>query len=315
MQKKPASRRPDKPPDSVLRLTNGDKIFYPATGFTKGDVVAYYERIAPVMLPYLSGRPVSLKRMPDGVQDFAFFEKRAPAKLPPWVRTTTVASATHGMLTYLVIDNLETLVWLANRAAIEFHTYLFKAGAEQAPTMMVFDLDPGAPAVLRECLPLALEIRNLLAELGLRSFVKSSGGKGLHVLVPLAGSAPFSVVKDFVRAVAGLLETRHPDTVTTSMAKVARPGKIFIDWSQNDHGKTTVCAYSLRGLARPTVSAPLSWAEVEMAQRCGKTSRLVFDADVVLQRVAASGDLLAESLDVRQRLPAAQKLRRGGVKV
>lgn len=311
---KTASPPREKTTEPTVRLTHGEKIFYPETGFTKGDMVAYYQHIAPTMLPYLIGRPVSLKRMPDGVDGFAFFEKRAPAALPPWVRTTVVASARHGTLTYLVIDNADTLVWLANRAALEFHTYLFKAGAERAPTTMVFDLDPGAPAALRECLPLALEIRDLLAELGLRSFVKSSGGKGLHLLVPLDGSAPFAAVKDFVRAVAGMLEKRHPDRVTTTMAKIARPGKIFIDWSQNDHGKTTICAYSLRGRARPTVSAPLSWAEVETADRRGTNDRLVIEAATVLRRVATVGDLLAESLEIRQGLPAAQKIRRGAVK-
>lgn len=305
----------DKGPRPVVRLTNGEKIFYPETGFSKGDVVTYYQRIAPTMLPYLIGRPVSMKRMPDGVDGFAFFEKRAPTTLPQWGQTTTVTSARHGTLTYLMVNNIETLLWLANRAAIEFHTYLFKAGAEQAPTTMVFDLDPGAPSVLRQCLPLALEIRDLLAELGLRSFAKSSGGKGLHVLVPLDGSAPFAAVKDFARAVAGLLQTRHPDSVTTTMAKVARPGKIFIDWSQNDHGKTTVCAYSLRGRSRPTVSAPLSWSEIEAANRRGKTECLMIEADVALRRIAASGDLLAASLEVRQHLPLAPKQRRSVVKM
>ena len=295
---------------AAVSLTNGDKVFYPHTGFTKGGVFAYYEAIAPVMLPHLAGRPVSLKRMPNGVDGIAFFEKRAPADRPAWVHTATVASTTHGSLTYQVVDNRETLLWLANRAALEFHTYLFKAGAEERPTTLVFDLDPGAPAALRECLPLALEIRGLLAELGLRTFVKSSGGKGLHLLVPLAGTTPFATVKAFARATAGILETRHPDSVTTTMAKAGRTGRIFIDWSQNDHGKTTVCAYSLRARERPTVSAPLAWEEVEAAQRRGKAERLVFAPEAVLQRVAKEGDLLAECLTLGQRLPAVATSRR-----
>lgn len=285
-------------------LTNPDKVLYPSIGFLKRQVVEYYEFIAPCMLPHLRERPVSLKRLPDGVTGFSFFEKRAPQKRPAWVDTATVSSTQHGSLTYVVINNRETLLWLANRAALEIHPFLFRAQHEEQPDVLVFDFDPGAPAGLAACLPLALEIRAMLTDLGLRSFVKSSGGKGLHLLVPLAGTATFAQTKDFAHAVALALEKRQPRAVTASMAKAARGGKVFIDWSQNDHGKTTVAAYSLRARERPTVSAPLTWDEVELAKRSGKVERLMFEADDMRRRVAAEGDLLADAIGLRQHLPA-----------
>jgi bifunctional non-homologous end joining protein LigD len=285
-------------------LTNQQKVFYPATGFTKGDVVQYYSHIAPVMLPYLAGRAVTVKRLPEGIGGLSFFEKRAAPLRPEWVHTATVTSTSHGSMTFVVIDNLDTLVWLANRAAIEFHTYLFQHDHEEAPTTMVFDLDPGPPASLLECLPVALELRDVLNRLGLRSFAKSSGGKGLHLIVPLDGKAPFAEVKAFALSVARHLEKQHPDIVVTRMTKSLRNGKILIDWSQNDHGKTTVCAYSLRAQEQPMVSAPLAWDEVTLARKRGNVSALRFDAPTLLQRVSEMGDLLAPSLHVRQALPA-----------
>ena len=303
-----AARRPKAPASAAARaapvLTNPQKVLYPAVGFTKRQVVGYYESIAACMLPHLRGRPVSLKRLPDGVGGLAFFEKRAPAKRPAWVRTADVASTLHGRMTYVVVENTETLLWLANRAALEIHPFLFQAKREDRPETLVFDLDPGAPAGLAACIPLALEIRDLLADLGLRSFVKSSGGKGLHLIVPLGGTATFAQTKGFAHALAQALEQRHPRQVTATMAKAARGGKVFIDWSQNDHGKTTVAAYSLRARERPTVSAPLAWEEVESAGRRGKAERLVFEADDMRRRIAAEGDLLAEAVGLRQRLPA-----------
>jgi bifunctional non-homologous end joining protein LigD len=285
-----------------VEVTNLAKVLYPGCGFTKGDLLHYYEAIAPVMLPHLAGRPVTVKRYPDGVDGLSFYEKRAPAKRPRWLQTMRVSSKRHGVIEFPVIGNAPSLVWMANRAAIEFHTYLFRAGDEDRPTMLVFDLDPGAPATLADCLDIGIVLRDLLAELGLRSFAKTSGGKGLHLGIPLRG-ARFAEVKAFAREVAALLAREHPQRVTSSMAKSARGGRVFIDWSQNDHGKTTACAYTLRARARPTVSAPVSWEEVERARRRKRPESLVFTADAVLRRVAQDGDLFAETLTLRQRLP------------
>lgn len=276
-----------------LALSNLDKVLYPAADFTKAAVIDYYRNIAPLMLPHLAGHPVSLKRVPDGVEGEAFFEKRCPAQHPPWVRSVPIASSRFGSIDYCVVDNLPTLLWLANRAALELHLYLFRVPREDAPTCMVFDLDPGAPAGLAECLPLALELRQLLTEVGLECLPKGSGGKGLHVYVPLSGSDGFAATKAFALAVARLLEQRHPDRVTTVMAKKARPGKIFIDWSQNDHGKTTISPYSLRVRERPTVSAPLAWNEIERAHRRSRAEDLVFEAGEMAKRIARTGDLFA----------------------
>ena len=292
-----AAKRSPAVADPRVPLTNLDKVLYPEAGFTKGQVIAYYRAIAPV-------KPVSLKRLPDGVEGLAFFEKRAPARRPTWVHSAPVSSSRHGTLDYVVVDNLQTLVWLANRAALEIHAYLFRAATEDLPTAVIFDLDPGPPAALAECLPLALELRDLLADLGLRSFPKTSGGKGLHLLVPIDGRGGFAASKAFALAVARILEQRHPQLVTTTMAKAGRQGKIFIDWSQNDHGKTTVCAYSLRARPMPTASAPLQWTEVERAVRSGHPEKLVFEAEALVARTARIGDPAAELLSLRQRLPA-----------
>lgn len=285
-----------------LAVSNLDKVLYPTTGFTKGEVLAYYQAIAPVMLPHLAKRPVTVKRYPDGVDGLSFYEKRCPAKRPAWVHDSTVTSTTHGSLTYCVIDNAASLVWMANRAALEYHTYLFRDGHEDEPTMLVFDLDPGAPATLSDCLDIAIVVRDLLAELGLQVFAKTSGGKGLHLGVPVRG-ATFAQVKTFARAVAELLAREQPKRVTSRMAKSERGGRVLIDWSQNDHGKTTACAYSLRARQRPTVSTPVSWDEIEDARRKRKPERLQFEAAQVLERVAHLGDLFAQTLTLRQKLP------------
>jgi bifunctional non-homologous end joining protein LigD len=285
-----------------LEVSNLDKVLYPATGFTKGEVIAYYQAIAPVMLPHLARRPVTVKRYPDGVDGLSFYEKRCPLKRPTWVHDSTVTSSTHGSLTFCVIDNAPTLVWMANRAALEYHTYLYRDGHEDEPTMLVFDLDPGAPATLSDCLDIAVVVRDLLHELGLQVFAKTSGGKGLHLGVPLRG-ATFSQVKTFARAVAELLAREEPKRVTSRMAKSERGGRVLIDWSQNDHGKTTACAYTLRARQRPTVSTPVSWEEIDEARRKRKTERLEFETSDVLARVADLGDLFAPTLTVRQRLP------------
>ena len=283
-------------------LTNLDKMFYPEARFTKGDLVDYYDRISPVMVPHLASHPVTVIRYPDGVDGLSFFEKRAPAKRPPWLKTMRASSERFGAIEFPVIDSRQALVWMANRAAIEFHTYLFRQRAEQRPLMLVFDLDPGAPATLRECLDIGIVIRDLLHDLGLQTFAKTSGGKGLHLVVPVQG-ASFDDTKHFARQVAELLARQEPRRVTSAMAKAQRSGRVFIDWSQNDHGKTTACAYTLRARTRPTVSTPLAWEEIERARRRFTLERLVFDAHHVLRRVDEMGDLFAPVLTTRQRLP------------
>ena len=288
---------------TTLPVTNLDKVLYPATGFTKGDVLAYYQAISPVMLPHLARRPVTMKRYPDGVDGLSFYEKRCPSKRPAWVRDATVASTSHGELTFCTVDNVQTLLWMANRAALEYHTYLYRDGHEDEPTMLVFDLDPGEPATLLDCLELGLVLRDLLRDVGLESFPKTSGGKGLHLGVPLRG-ATFAQTKTLARAIAELLAREHPQRVTSRMAKSERRGRVLVDWSQNDHGKTTACAYTLRARARPTVSAPVGWDEVAEAKRKRKPERLVFETPQVLARVEELGDLFAPTLSLRQRLPA-----------
>jgi bifunctional non-homologous end joining protein LigD len=285
-----------------LEVSNLTKVLYPATGFTKGDMLAYYEAIAPAMLPHLQKRPVTVKRYPDGVDSMSFYEKRCPVKHPSWVHEATVSSSTHGSLTFCVIDNVATLVWMANRAAIEYHTYLYRDGNEDEPTMLVFDLDPGAPATLSDCLEIAVLLRDLLRDLELEAFAKTSGGKGIHLGVPLYG-ATFAQTKSFARAVADLLVRERPDRVTSRMLKSERQGRVLIDWSQNDHGKTTACAYTLRARERPTVSTPVTWDEIEEARRKNKPQRLQFESAQVLKRVAKVGDLFAPTLSLRQRLP------------
>lgn len=285
-----------------LDVTNLDKVLYPACGFTKGEVLAYYQAIAPVMLPHLAKHPVTVKRYPDGIDGVSFYEKRCPAKHPVWVHEATVSSTSHGSLTFCVVDNLATLLWMANRAALEYHTYLYRDGREDEPTMLVFDLDPGAPATLLDCLDLAIVVRDLLAELGLQVFAKTSGGKGVHLGVPLRG-ATFAQTKTFAHAVAELLARAEPRRVTSRMAKTERRGRVLIDWSQNDHGKTTACAYTLRARQRPTVSTPISWDEIAQARRRRKPELLHFEADDVVARVAEVGDLFAPTLTLRQKLP------------
>ena len=284
-----------------LSLSNLDKVLYPATGFTKGQVIDYYARIAPVMVPHLAGRPTTLKRYPNGVEAESFYEKNCPKHRPDWVRTAPFWSR-HAKRTieFCVVDDVSTLVWLANLAALELHLSLSRAEHWERPTLLVFDLDPGPPADVVQCCEVALLIRELLAGLGLSCRVKTSGSKGLQLYVPLNNPAvTYDDTKPFALAVAQLLERQRPDLVVSNMAKDVRTGKVFIDWSQNDESKTTVGVYSLRAGAHPTVSTPVTWEEVEAADR----DRLRFEADDVLDRVARHGDLFAPLLEVVQEVP------------
>ncbi len=294
-----------------LLLRNLDKVLYPEADFTKGDVVDYYRRIAPVLLPHLRDRPLTLKRYPEGVDGAFFYEKRCPAHRPAWVRTEAIWSDVNGEdIDYCVVDDLPTLVWLAGLADLELHTSLSTARAVDRPTVLAFDLDPGPPADLATCCEVALILRRLLHALELESFPKTSGSKGLQVYVPLNGPVSYGRTKPFAHAVARVLEQRHPDLVVERMAKSLRGGKVLVDWSQNDRHKTTVCVYSLRARARPTISTPVRWREVEKAARSGDAGGLWFEPAAVLRRVARSGDLFAPVLSLHQRLPAASRLER-----
>ncbi len=287
-----------------LTLSNLDKVLYPQAGFTKAEVIDYYASIAPVLLAHLDGRPLTVKRWPDGVQAKSFFQKQAPAHRPDWVRTVTIP-AERKPIGYLLAEDLPTIVWLANLAALELHTPLARAEAIERPTMLVFDLDPGAPATIVECCEVGLRLQAMFENLGLRSFAKTSGSKGLQLYIPLNTSeVTFEHTKQFAKAVAELLEREEPDLVVSRMTKARRTGKVLIDWSQNDHRKTTVCVYSLRAGERPTVSTPVEWQEVRATMDSGDPAVLSFQAGQVLERVAEQGDLFAPVLSLVQELPS-----------
>ena len=287
-----------------LRLSNLDKLLYPQAGFTKGEVVDYYASVAATMIAHLQGRALTVKRWPDGVQGKAFFQKQAPAHRPEWVRTVTLASEKKP-IDYLLADDRATVVWLANLAALELHVPLARAEAVERPTALVFDLDPGEPATLIECCRVALALQGMFEHLGLQSFAKTSGKKGLQLYVPLnSKTITFEQTKPFAKAVAELLEEAEPELVVSRMTKARRTGKVLIDWSQNDSRKTTVCVYSLRAAERPTVSTPVEWPEVRAALDSGDPAGLTFEAAQVLERVAERGDLFAPVLSLVQELPA-----------
>ena len=276
----------------------GTRSSIPETGFTKGDLIAYYARIAPAVLPHLRDRPLTLKRYPNGVQSPFFYEKNSPAHRPEWVQTTRV-----GGIDYTLAQDRATLVWLANLADIELHTSLSLAGAPEQPTMLVFDLDPGPPADVVQCCEVALVLRGLFAQLGLESVAKTSGSKGMQVYVPLNERTSYEQTKPFARRIAELLESRMAELVVSRMTKTLRPGKVLVDWSQNDAHKTTVSVYSARARDRPTVSAPVSWDEIKACHEAADAALITFSTDAVLERVAASGDPFAMLLSTRQSLP------------
>jgi bifunctional non-homologous end joining protein LigD len=288
----------------ALSLSNLEKVLYPKAGFTKGQVIDYYTRIAPVLLPHLRDRPLTLKRYPNGVEGQYFYEKQCPSHRPDWVRTAPVYSR-HARRTidFCVVDDLPTIVWTSNLADLELHTSLAKVADVTAPTILAFDLDPGPPATIVECAEVALRLRELFEHLDLESFPKTSGSKGMQVYVPLNTPTSYDATKPFARELAQLLERRHPDLVVSDMKKALRTGKVLVDWSQNDEHKTTVSAYSLRARDRPTVSTPLTWAEVEGALGSRDPEELAFDSGQVLDRVAAHGDLFAGVETLEQELP------------
>ena len=292
-----------------LSLSNLDKVLYPATGFTKGQVIDYYARIAPALLPHLAGRPVTMKRYPDGVDSEYFYEKNAPKHRPDWVQTAPIWSRHNRRhINYLKVEDLPTLTWLANLASLEIHPSLALAADITCPTMMVFDLDPGPPANIVQCAQVGIWLHDIFAHWGLESFPKTSGSKGLQIYVPLNTPTTYEVTKTFALALAKLLEQEHRDLVVSEMKKEIRTGKVFVDWSQNDEHKTTVSVYSLRAREHPTVSTPVTWDEVESALKKRDASRLVFEAPDVLERFAKMGDLHEPVLRLKQKLPGLRKM-------
>jgi len=283
-----------------LKLSNLDKVLYPETGTTKAEVIDYYARIAPAMVPHLVDRGVTLRRFPDGVDGGSFFEKRCPGHRPEWLGTVVGPGDTRGGIDYCCLDSTPALVWAANMAALEVHAPMALGADIDAPVTCVFDLDPGEPAGMAECAEVALDIRVVLDRFGLSGFAKTSGNKGLQVYVPLNLPHTHKQCSAFAQAVAQVLERARPDAVTATMRKALRPGKVFVDWSQNSRHKTTVAVYSLRARPQPTVSTPVSWVEVEVA---AQGEPLAFDAATVLDRVDEHGDLFAEMLTLRQQLP------------
>lgn len=292
-----------------IKLSNLDKVLYPKTGFTKGQLVDYMVRIAPVLLPHLAGRPLTLKRYPEGVEGLFFYEKNCPKHKPDWVKTAKVWSeGNNRFMYYCVVDQLPTLVWLANLADLELHTSLSVAPEIERPTVIAFDLDPGPPANIVQCCRVGLWVQELFEQLGLQAFAKTSGSKGLQIYVPLNTSVTYEETKPFAKAIARLLEDRSPDQVVSDMKRSLRTNKVFVDWSQNDQHKTTVCVYSLRAKDQPTVSTPVSWKEVEACLKKGDPELLAFTPDQVLKRVEKMGDLFEPVLTMKQKLPEIEVL-------
>lgn len=290
--------------DRKIQVSNLDKVLYPKVGFAKGQVIDYYIRIAPVLLPHVRNRPLTMKRYPDGVDGEFFYEKNCPQHRPKWVQTAQVWSESNDrMMNYCLVQDLPTLVWAANLADLELHTSLSHKDDLARPTMMVFDLDPGVPADIVQCCQVGLWLRDLLGKVKLKSFAKTSGSKGLQVYVPLNTSVTYDQTKDLSRSLAQYLEREHANLVTSNMSKSVRKNKVFVDWSQNDEHKTTICVYSLRARDEPTVSTPVTWNEVEKCLKKKNAEMLKFRSDQVLVRVEKLGDLFEPVEKLKQKLP------------
>jgi bifunctional non-homologous end joining protein LigD len=287
-----------------LKLTNLDKVLYPAAGFTKGQIIDYYARIAPVLVPHLKNKPLTLKRYPNGVDSMPFFEKNATKHRPDWVKTVPIWSEGNQRdVNYILCNDLATLVWVANLAAIELHPSLSLAQDIMCPRSLVFDLDPGPPANIVQCCHVAVWLRTIFEHFKLESFPKTSGSKGLQIYVPLNTKTSYEETKPLAHALARLLENEHRDLVVSDMKKAIRTNKVFVDWSQNDEHKTTISVYALRARERPTVSTPVTWDEVEQALKKKDAGLLVFEAKHTIERVEKMGDLFAPLLSLKQKLP------------
>ena len=292
-----------------LELSNLDKVLYPETGFTKGQVIDYYVRIAPVLLPHLKDRPLTMKRYPNGVSGQFFYEKNCPKHRPDWVQTAKVWSeGNNRWMYYCMAQDLPTLVWAANLADIELHTSLSLARDVLEPTMIVFDLDPGPPADIVLCCQVGLWVREIFEHFGMQCFPKTSGSKGLQVYAPLNTNVTYDETKSFAHEIARILERKHRDLIVSDMKKSLRTGKVFVDWSQNDDHKTTICVYSLRAKDRPTVSTPVTWEEVEKTLKKKDPKLLVFEAPQVVERSQKLGDLYEPVLKLKQKLPKLEEL-------
>jgi len=287
-----------------IKLSNLDKVLYPKAGFTKGQVIDYYVRVAPVLLPHLADRALTLKRYPNGVEGMFFYEKNCPSYRPSWMKTAKVWSeGNNRFMHYCVVADLPTLVWLGNLADLELHTSLSRAPETNRPTVIAFDLDPGAPANIVQCCQVGLWVRDIFEQFGLQAFAKTSGSKGLQVYVPLNTAVTYEQTKPFAKAIAQLLEERHPEHVVSDMKKALRVNKVFVDWSQNDDYKTTVNVYSLRAKDQPTASTPVTWKEVETCLKKEDPELLVFTSDQAVKRVEKFGDLFEPVLKLKQKLP------------
>jgi bifunctional non-homologous end joining protein LigD len=297
-----------------LKLTNLDKVLYPKTKTTKAEVIDYYARIADAILPHLRGRPLTLRRFPEGVGNprASFFEKNCPKHRPEWVKTTPIyVDRRAGEIDFCLCENRPTLVWMAQLAALELHPSLSKATRMEQPTVLAFDLDPGAPADLVDCCKVALRVREIFSAFDLELFPKVSGGKGLQVYVPLNTKVTYEQTGPFAKAAAQLLEKQTPNEVVSKMAKAERRGKVFVDWSQNHQKKTTIGVYSLRARELPTASIPLGWREVERAAKSGEAENLRFEIPDAIERVEKEGDLFEPVLKLKQRLPDIGELDAG----
>jgi bifunctional non-homologous end joining protein LigD len=290
-----------------VAVSNLDKVLYPGNRFTKGQMIDYYVQVARYMLPHLKDRPITLKRYPDGVSAEFFYEKNAPSFTPQWIQRFSVPRHfQRGTIDYILINDLPTLVWVANLASIELHPFLHRAPKTSVPTEIVFDFDPGEGADVLTCAHVAMLVREVLSGLKLKSFAKVSGSKGLQIYVPLNGDFGYDIVKPFAKTLAELMEERHADLIVSKMSKNLRGGKVFIDWSQNTESKTTVSVYSLRAKSnRPYVSLPVTWKELESAVRSKDAQRLFFEPDAALKRLKKSGDLFAPVETLKQNLPPA----------
>jgi bifunctional non-homologous end joining protein LigD len=294
-----------------LKLTNLDKVLYPKSKTTKAEVIDYYARVADLIVPHLKERPLTLRRFPEGVgkPQSSFFEKNCPKHRPDWVKTTPIyVDRRAGEIDFCLCENRATLIWMAQLAALELHPSLSRARRMEQPTVLAFDLDPGAPASLVECCRIALRVRELFGAFGLEGFPKVSGGKGLQVYFPLNTKVTYEQTSPFAKAVAQLLEKQTPKEVVSKMAKVDRRGKVFVDWSQNHQKKTTIAVYSLRAREYPTASIPLHWREVEHAAERGKADDLRFEIPDAIKRIETEGDLFEPVLKLRQKLPALERL-------
>jgi bifunctional non-homologous end joining protein LigD len=290
-----------------LRLTNLEKVLFPAAKYTKAKVIDYYARIAPVMIPHLRDRPVTLKRYPAGAHTTPFYEKNCPKHKPDWVSTAPMQTS-RKEINLCLINEVAALVWIANLASLEVHTYLARSRTLDRPDFLAFDLDPGPPGGVIESSRIAMRLRDLLKDVGLETFPKVSGGKGVHIYAPLNTAVTFDQTKHFAHELARRMERDDPKGITSNMRKDLRKNKVFVDWSQNDRHKTTVCVYSMRAREVPTVSAPITWAELENAIHEGDERAIRFSPEQVLERAEALGDFFAPVLTLKQKLPKAERI-------